>query len=154
MNIAAAGRKMRAPFASIDRYVARSCGSAHFAANLTDFNVAGAGAQLHRTLHALNPLIARTGVAGDARSSGNGELVVHRNVALQLGILNTSDVNDIAVLLDRRVLLYALDLFIRRQSSAAKPTGELAGAHNAVHLNLVAGTGLDVDVARASCDIK
>src|SRR5438045_5312105 len=137
---------MRAPFASIDRYVARSCGSAYLAAYLADFNIAGAGAQLHRTLHALNPLIARTGVAGDARSSGHGELVIHRNVALQLGILNAANVNDVSVLLDRRVLLDALDLLVRRQSSAAKPTGERAGAHNAMHLNLVAGTGLDVDV--------
>src|SRR5438067_72680 len=134
---------MRATLASIDGDVTRSSCSADLTPHLADFKIAGAAAHLDRALHALDPLIARTRIAGDARGRRHGELVINRDIAFQLGIINAANVNNVSVLLDRRVLLDALHFVVRRQSSATEPVGEFAGAHNAVHLYLIAGTGLN-----------
>src|ERR1051326_3106510 len=151
-DVAAAGIAIENAFDGVDLQIARTGADARVTSDALDGDIAGAGFGGYGQLQPGDLLIAGAGVGIEVRLRRHGDLIIDRDVAGELAVINFADGNGLAILDDRRVLFNFVDAFFH--VAATEDPGTVVRMQLGGDINRAVAALVNHDVPRSGADFK
>src|SRR5690348_11700017 len=118
-------------------------------ADILRSHVARASASVYWQLEITDVLITRSGLRREFGLGRNREVIINGDVLLQFTIFDPANVNAVALLLNGRIGLYALDLFLCAQAGP-----RIARVNGSVDCHAAAAADMNRDISRTCYHIQ